>query len=99
MRYKKFYTEYVRHCLRFYARFPKPTFRSDVDKNNWQACNATLNLFGQEDKALIKEIYRSGDTIPDMVYKLSQTRGISQESLWQLISEIERDVAKRRGLI
>ena len=31
---RTFYSEYVQHCMRFYARHANPKFRSDADKKN-----------------------------------------------------------------
>ena len=44
-------------------------------------------------------VYREGDTIPDNVYKVSVDRNIKQDTIWKLINELERKVAKRRNLI
>ena len=34
---RTFYTDYIQHCMKFYARHPNPKFRSDADKQNWYA--------------------------------------------------------------
>ena len=31
---RTFYSEYVNHCLRFYARHDRPKFHSEADKHN-----------------------------------------------------------------
>lgn len=98
---RTFYSEYVQHCMRFYARHTnKPNyFRSDSDKKNWLACENALKDFSEEDKEMLLTVYREGDTVPDNVYQLSKDKGIKQDTVWKLIGELERKVAKRRGLI
>lgn len=96
---RAFYSEYVNHCLRFYARHPNPKFKSDVDKHNWVACDNALKGFSDSDRELLMEVYREGGTIPDNVYHTAKARGIKQETIWKLVGELERKVAKRRGLL
>jgi len=96
---KTFYSEYVQHCMRFYARHPRPKFRSDADKQNWNACDNALKGFTDKERDILMAVYREGDTIPDNVYKLSVDRNIKQDTIWKLINELERKVAKRRNLI
>lgn len=96
---RTFYSEYVQHCMRFYARHPRPKFRSDADKQNWNACDNALNGFTDKERDILMAVYREGDTIPDNVYKLSVDRNIKQDTIWKLINELERKVAKRRNLI
>ena len=96
---KTFYTDYVNHCLRFYARHPEPTFRSEADEKNWSACKEALGEFNDKDKETLTTIFREGDTIPDNVYQISKAMGVKQDGIWKLISDLERKVAKKRGLI
>ena len=44
-------------------------------------------------------VYREGDTVPDNIYKVSVDRNIKQDNIWKLVNELERKVAKRRGLL
>lgn len=96
---RTFYSEYVQHCMRFYARHPRPKFRSDADKQNWNACDNALKGFTDKERDILMTVYREGGTIPDNVYKLSVDRNIKQDTIWKLINELERKVAKRRNLI
>ena len=94
---RTFYSEYVQHCMRFYARHPRPKFRSDADKQNWNACDSAMKGFTDKEQDILMTVYR--DTIPDNVYKVSVDRNIKQDTIWKLINELERKVAKRRNLI
>lgn len=96
---RTFYSEYVQHCMRFYARHPRVKFRSDADKQNWNACDNALKGFTDKERDILMAVYREGDTIPDNVYKLSVDRNIKQDTIWKLINELELKVAKRRNLI
>lgn len=97
---RNFYSAYVEHCMRFYARYRKPKyFRSDADKKNWAACDNALKDFSAEDKERILTLYREGESIPDNVHRLAKKENISEDTLWKLIGELERKAAKRRGLI
>lgn len=96
---RSFYSDYVNHCLRFYARHEKPEFHSEADKNNWAACKEALDTFTASERTMLIEIYSNGDTIPDNVYQISKEKEIKQDTIWKLINELERKVAKRRGLL
>ena len=96
---RAFYSEYVNHCLRFYTRHPKPTFHSVADKKNWNACDDAMKTFSDHDRAMLMIIYSEGDTIADNVYQLAKARNMKQDTIWKLVNELEKKVAKRRGLI
>ena len=96
---KNFYSDYIQHCMRFYARYPHPKFRTDADKQNWEACDHALKSFDKEEREMLLTIYREGDTIADNVYKMSLDMSIKQDSIWKLLHELERKIAKRRGLL
>lgn len=96
---RTFYSEYVRHCMRFYSRHSNPKFKSEADKNNWTACQSALSGFSDGDRETLLTIYRGRDTIPDNVYQISKEKGIKQDIIWRLVNDLERKVAKRRGLL
>lgn len=97
---RSFYSAYIEHCMRFYARYKKPEyFRSDADKKNWLACDNALKDFSAEDRERLLTLYREGDTIPDNVYQLAKKEKINQDTLWKLLGDFERKAAKRRGLL
>ena len=96
---RAFYSDYVNHCLRFYARHSRPIFHSEADKKNWNACESALKSFSDSDRDILLTIYIEGDTIPDNVYQMAKNKGIKQDTIWKLIDELERKVAKRRALL
>ena len=102
---KPYYSEYVRHCLRFYimtldeGKGGHPIFRTDVDRENWSACYHVLKDYSAENMAIISEIYRPGDTIADKIYQMAKVRKVHQDTIWSLINNTERKIAKKRGLL
>lgn len=96
---RAYYSEFAGHCIRFYARYPQPRFKTEADKKNWFACDNALKSFTDPDRALLLDIFRDGDSIPDNVFQLAKQNSMKQESLWKLVEELERKVAKRRGLL
>ena len=102
---KPYYSEYVRHCLRYYVKTldegkgGHPIFRSEADKENWGACYQVLKDYSESNMEIISEIYRPGDTIADKIYLLAKTKQVPQDTIWNLINATERKVAKKRGLL
>lgn len=100
---RPYYSEFVRHCLRFYVTTLDvgscPKFNTEVEKNNWVACHRAMKNVSPEDLEIIKEIYSPGDTIPDKIYNLSKELKVSQGDISVMIGKLERDVAKKRGLL
>ena len=97
---KPYYSEYVRHCMRFYARnTERPRFNTKVDENNWYACHRAIDPYSERDKNIIIRIYSMYDTIADNVYEVSNLLHIDQDIIWDLLKDFERAVAKKRGLL
>lgn len=76
-----------------------PRFNTEVDKNNWMACRLVMKTIDPKTLEVIKEIYRPGDTIPDKVYHLSKELKVPQDTIWNTINTLERNIAKKRGLL
>lgn len=96
---KAYFTDYVKHCLRFYARHENPEFRNDTDKANWKACEKALNSFSSEDREILKGIYESRDTMADNVYQAATRLNVDQTSIWKMVNSLEHKVARERGLL
>ena len=102
---KPYYSEFVRHCLRFYIKTWDeapgciPVFKTNADKANWSACYYVLKDYSQNDLDTIAEIYRPGDTIADKIYQMAKVRNVHQDTIWGLINATERKIAKKRGLL
>lgn len=97
---RPFYSEYVRHCMRFYARnTEKPRFNTEVDKNNWYACHRALDNYSEQDRITLVQIYGMRDTIADNVFWVAKAYDLDQRVIWDMIKEFERSVARKRGLL
>lgn len=98
---RTFYTEYVRHALRFFTRnYKKPAnFKSEADARNWMACHTVLKNYTDKELDALISIYSGYDTLPDEVYNASKKLNIDQNILWDLMKEVERKIARRRGLM
>ena len=98
---RPFYSEYVRHALRFYTRnrLPKPEFKSEADRNNWYACATVLKGCTDRDRDILIEVQSGFDTLSDNVYEVSKKYNIEQAVIWDMMKDIERKIAKRRGLM
>lgn len=102
---RPYYSEYVRHALRFYTRSvinssqERPFFKTDVDKKNWQSCYNALKDYSDRDKSILIEVYAGCDTLPDEVYQTAKRYDINQNVIWDMMKDFERKVAKKRGLI
>lgn len=97
---KHFYSEYVRHCMRFYSRNTnKPRFNTEVDKNNWYACYKAIDPYSERDKDILIRVYGMYDTLADNVYEVAKLYNIDQNIIWDMLKDFERIVARKRGLI
>ena len=102
---KPYYSEYVRHCLRYYIKTwdeapgCSPSFKTVADRDNWSACHQVLKDYSRSDMDIIAEIYRPGDTIADKIYVMSQRMRVHQDKIWGLVNTTERKIAKKRGLL
>ena len=97
---KPFYTDYIRHALRFYSRnLSLTTFKKEVDKENWLACQEAISNYSQRDKDILVYVYGSYDTLSDNVYEMSKKHRIHQNIIWDMMKEFEREIAEKRGLL
>lgn len=94
-----FYSECVRHYMRFYARHPCPEFRSNIDKQNWLICKNVFREFSDEDKDILLTVYREKEPLSRNVHNISKDKCIKPDKIWGLIQELEYMVAKRMKLL
>ncbi len=95
----KYYTSYINHCLRYYARYDGNAFKSESDVKNWDACRKVMEELPDTDRNLILDVYSRRDTLSDNVYEVSLLYGINQNYLWRKLSEVQASIAKERGLV
>lgn len=96
---KPCYSDYVRHAMRFYARYLNATtFKNKVDELNWQACHRAIKSYSHRDKFILTYVYGSFDTIADNVYAMANKYRMHQNSIWDMMKEFEKQVAIERGM-
>ena len=97
---KPFYSDYVRHCLRFYSRnLQQPRFKSEVDRNNWFACANIIIGYSDRDRDILTTVYGSFDTLSDNVYEVAKKYSMNQAIIWDMMKDVERKIARKRGLL
>ena len=98
---RPFYSEYVRHALRFYTRncTEKPIFKSEVDKSNWLACDSVFKRCSTLTRDILVSVYSGYDTLPDEVYNASKKYKVDQNIIWDEMKAIEKGIARKRGLL
>lgn len=97
---KAFYSEYVRHIMRFYSRNLQLTsFKSKADKSNWLACDGALEDYPETSRNILIAVYSGFDTLADNVYTTAKKYNVKQAVIWDLIKDLEYKIAKIKGLI
>lgn len=97
---KTYYSDYVKHALRFYTRnLDAKSFRTDIDKDNWYSCHNVVKTYSDMEQTIIFSVYSGYDTIGDEVYNASKEYNIRQNIIWDLMKDIEHKIAKKRKLI
>ena len=99
------YADYCKHAMRFYARSmmnahsAEPRFKTEADKKNWYACRAAVRTFSPEDMDMLVTLYGMREPLPDAISSLAKDRRIHPDRVWNTVNDLERKIAKRRGLI
>lgn len=99
------YADYVKHAMRFYAKnrmnasSEQPRFRSEADRKNWEACKSAISTFDAENQDILLSLYVEDDNIVECINRAAKRERISADRIWNLVNELEKKVAKRRGLI
>lgn len=96
---KTYYSEYVGHCMRFYTRHTLLEKKSEADELNWKASHDALQMFSDEDQQMLVELYEQHSPMKDTVAELSVKYCIREKTLWKMVKDLERRIAKKRGLI
>ena len=97
---RTYYTDYVRHALRFYTRNTKrPAFKTEADKNNWLSCHSVICKLTPDEIGILTSVYSGHDTLADEVYNASKKYKVDQNIIWDMMKSIEKQIAHRRGII
>ena len=97
---RPFYSDYVRHALRFYSRnLQKPIFKTTTDRENWVSCDNIVREYSLRDRDILVSVYGGFDTLPDDVYESAKKHRINQNIIWDMMKDVERKIAQERGLL
>lgn len=97
---RPFYSDYVRHALRFYSRnLQKPIFKTTTDRENWVSCDNIVREYSLRDRDILVSVYGGFDTLPDNVYECAKKHRINQNIIWDMMKDVERKIAQERGLL
>nr|DAO42813.1 MAG TPA: RNA polymerase sigma factor [Caudoviricetes sp.] len=96
---RNYCSDYVNHCLRFYAKYPKPFFRHKIDKMNWDACDKAVSELTLAEKKIIVKVYQADvDDFPRLIREVARIHNVPTQDVWDLIASVENKVAKYREL-
>ena len=97
---RPFYSEYVKHCMRFYSRNLHLThFKTSVDEENWTCCHMIMLQLPEKTRDILVSVYGGCDTLADEVYNASRKYSMNQNIIWDMMKVFERAVAEQRGLV
>ena len=97
---KKYYSEYVGHCARFYFRTDRihSPSESRVDYNNFISVSNVLDRYDAKICNLLRFVY-TADKLLEAVSEYSFKNNTSREEVWYTIQKFEKEVAVERGLL
>lgn len=97
---KRFYADFVKHCLRYYCRYPDiTTHKNHVEETNWKACKSVLDTYNNNERMILMSFYTTDDDIKDVIARVSDKCKVEPKRVWAMLNNLERKVAERRGLI
>lgn len=98
---RKFYSDYVRHMLRHYARTKnrKKRVRTEAEMLNWFCAERVLSSFSPEHREILEAVYGSRDYFSDAIYEYCVKHNLDQDDIWALVREVETRIATDRNLI
>lgn len=99
---KPFYSDYVRHAMRFYSRNTDGNmlhFISSADYSNWLSCRNALMHYSSMEREMFISIYGGDNTLSKNVYQASKNYKTDVNKIWDMMKEFERKIARERGLI
>lgn len=98
---KPSYSGYVNHMLNFYIQSPHiEFFRSDVDRNNWVACDRVYSRLNALERSVLYLTHgNNAEAGRARVQNFADQKGISVQDIWKIEHRIQYKVAVERGLV
>ena len=96
---KLFYTDYVRHCLRFYISHRQMTeFKTPADEANWKAVDGVFKALPAEQQKIVEDIYSCKDNFALAVSVTAIKHGKSEDEVRIITRQVEKQIATARSL-
>ncbi len=90
---KKYYSEFVAHCIRTYAKSP------DQKDSNTLAVDSALRELSDTEKSILLELYEANESFAGAVSRIAKRNGMEENRIWCMVTVVEKEIAKRRGLL
>ena len=94
---KTYISDYVEHCMKYYVRYDNPIFCNEVDRINWNTCDKALAKLTSDKRELAIAIYK--DVSSTNIKSLAKQNNMTDGEMWRFVKQLERHIAKERGLI
>lgn len=89
------YQSVCHHCLRYYARHPKPgAFPDEGSRHRWEACSRAVT---KEDADVIALFAQTNTKAA--IYDYARKNRIPEGEVWSKVRDLERRVAGELGII
>jgi len=94
------YRAYAKSCLEYYCTYRDPRFHSVAERKGWCAVRDIMGDFNDMERQTIIDIYSSNrEERHEAVRRAAKEWKTSDGKIWAFCSEVERRVARKRGLI
>lgn len=102
MNYKKHYSDYVGHMVRFFLKHKEGIQVQETSKaevKNWVSVQTVWNFTPEEIRVLLERMYISKDPYDVTIERYASETGKNINFLWRCYKEFSEQVASIRGLI
>lgn len=103
---KAHYNDFVKHMLRFYVKYKDVhdfKYKTEAHKANMLACKVVMAGLSSEDREIVERIFDpaiSSDTrFSTLIAEAAEFSGRTDSKVYELVTTVQRDIAKERGLI
>ena len=97
---KPWYTDAVRHMLRFYCKnIVTPYFKTKADEDNYLACQKVLRRYCKRECDIVQTVYGNNGSIFDNINIAAKHYHVNKNEIWALLQEIDKKIAQERGLL
>lgn len=97
---RKYYSDYIRHCTRFYFYIEKSPseIKDKVSYNNYVAVSNILSDYPTATVNMLRTLYLA-DSMVQAVNEYSDLTKMPTQQIWHTVQNYEKQVAIERGLV